>query len=64
MSYNYLIVETDDAVGLIQLNRPDAMNALSTALMIELGQALAEFEKDDIFDLAFVADLFDRYSSN
>ena len=33
-------------VGLIRLNRPQALNALSSPLMAELGAALAAFEAD------------------
>ena len=47
MSYSHLIVETHDRVGVVTLNRPKMLNALSTALMIELGRALAGFERDD-----------------
>ncbi len=46
MSFETIIVETHGAVGLIRLNRPDALNALSTALVRELGQALDAFEAD------------------
>jgi enoyl-CoA hydratase len=47
MSYDHIIVERRDAVGLITLNRPDALNALCTPLIRELGQALDDFEADD-----------------
>lgn len=47
MSYENIIVETHDAVGLIRLNRPEAYNALCIALINELGQALDAFEADD-----------------
>src|ERR1700690_4115950 len=46
MAYENLIVETRGRVGLIRLNRPQALNALNRALMGELGQALAAFEAD------------------
>jgi enoyl-CoA hydratase len=46
MSYGNLIVESRGRVGLIRLNRPQALNALNRALMRELGQALGEFEAD------------------
>ncbi|MGB7205440.1 MAG: enoyl-CoA hydratase [Anderseniella sp.] len=46
MSYKNIIVETRDAVGLIKLNRPDALNALNNALIDELNQALNAFEAD------------------
>ncbi len=47
MSYENIIVETREMVGLITLNRPDALNALSDPLMDELAQALDEFERED-----------------
>src|SRR5579863_10616740 len=47
MSYENILVETRGAVGLITLNRPQALNALCDALIRELGQALDTFEADD-----------------
>ena len=47
MAYENILVEKKGAVGLITLNRPKALNALSSALMAELGKALADFEADD-----------------
>ncbi len=46
MAYEFIIVETRGRVGLITLNRPDALNALSSPLMNELTQALDAFEAD------------------
>ena len=46
MSYTNISVETRDAVGLVTLNRPDALNALNSALIDELNQALDAFEAD------------------
>lgn len=46
-SYETLIVETRGAVGLITLNRPDALNALNSALIAELNCAVQGFEDDD-----------------
>jgi enoyl-CoA hydratase len=47
MAYENILVERRGAVGLVTLNRPKALNALSGALMRELGQALDEFERDE-----------------
>jgi len=47
MNYENIIVEVHANVGLITLNRPKALNALSTPLTIELGNALRRFEQDD-----------------
>ena len=47
MAYANLIVETRDHVGLVKLNRPDALNALNQDLLRELGEALGKFDADD-----------------
>ncbi len=46
MSYKNVLVETHDSVGLIRLNRPEALNALNSELIGELNQALDAFEND------------------
>ena len=46
MTFKTLIVERRDAVTLIRLNRPDALNALSGELMDELTAALDATEAD------------------
>jgi enoyl-CoA hydratase len=46
MAYQTLIVETADAVTLIRLNRPDAMNALNQQLMSELAAAMTAADAD------------------
>ncbi|MCB1430848.1 MAG: enoyl-CoA hydratase [Alphaproteobacteria bacterium] len=46
MDYENIIVETKDRVGLITLNRPKALNALNSALIAELNQALDAFDTD------------------
>ena len=47
MSYQFLLLEKKGRVGLITLNRPKQLNALSPALMTELGQALQACDSDD-----------------
>jgi enoyl-CoA hydratase len=47
MAYKTLIVEIDDNVALIRLNRPDALNALNSVLMAELARALTSADADD-----------------
>ena len=46
MSYEFITVEKKGRVGLITLNRPKQLNALSAKLMQELGQALRAFDAD------------------
>ncbi|AWM85556.1 enoyl-CoA hydratase [Microvirga sp. 17 mud 1-3] len=46
MAYETIIVETRGKVGLITLNRPQALNALNAALLGEVNRALDAFEAD------------------
>ncbi|TCM87041.1 enoyl-CoA hydratase [Rhodovulum steppense] len=47
MAYKTLIVEIEDHVALIRLNRPDALNALNAELMAELADAVAQANAND-----------------
>ncbi|AYN94665.1 MULTISPECIES: enoyl-CoA hydratase [Pseudomonas] len=46
MSYETLVIEIQERVALITLNRPQALNALNTKLINELNQALDGLERD------------------
>ncbi|RVH88120.1 enoyl-CoA hydratase, partial [Sinorhizobium medicae] len=46
MGYETLLVETRGRVGLITLNRPQALNALNAAVMRDLHEALNAFDAD------------------
>lgn len=47
MAFETIIVDIEDHVALIRLNRPDALNALNTQLLGELCSALEEAETND-----------------
>ncbi len=47
MAYQTLIVEIEDYVALVRLNRPEALNALNSQLLSELAEALAAADKND-----------------
>jgi enoyl-CoA hydratase len=47
MAYECILTETDGAVGVVTLNRPEALNAFNRQLMNELTNALKKFEDDD-----------------
>lgn len=46
MSYQTIIVEIEEHVALVRLNRPEALNALNAQLLAEVGQALSAFDAD------------------
>jgi enoyl-CoA hydratase len=45
--YQFILVERDEHVGIVTLNRPKELNALSTQLVRELADAIEEFDRDD-----------------
>ncbi|WP_108500726.1 enoyl-CoA hydratase [Paracoccus indicus] len=47
MAFETIIVEIEDEVALIRLNRPEALNALNATLLDELSSALAEADRND-----------------
>jgi enoyl-CoA hydratase len=47
MNYETILTSKEGMLGIITLNRPQALNALSTRLVTELASALDEFEKDE-----------------
>ncbi|UIP06725.1 enoyl-CoA hydratase-related protein [Erythrobacter sp. SDW2] len=47
MAYETILTETDGAVTIITLNRPQALNALSSVVLEELIDAFAAYQADD-----------------
>jgi enoyl-CoA hydratase len=47
MSYEHILMERREGIGLITLNRPAVHNALSNALIEEIGSALDAMEQDE-----------------
>ncbi len=47
MAFKTIIVEVDDHVTVIKLNRPDALNALNSELLGELATAVVEAERNE-----------------
>ena len=46
MAYNTLLLDKEGSVGIVTLNRPDAMNALNDELMTELTAVIDKLEAD------------------
>lgn len=47
MAYENILVDTEDGVGIVTLNRPATLNAMNRALSRELHDAVTTFEADD-----------------
>jgi hypothetical protein len=47
MTFENIVTERRERVGLVTLSRPKQLNALNDALMNDLGEALREFDKDE-----------------
>lgn len=46
-NYQYILVDHDERVGIVTLNRPKELNALRTDLVSEVATALEEFDRDE-----------------
>src|SRR2546423_11079552 len=46
-NYQYILVERDERVGIVTLNRPKELNALNTDLVGELADSMEDFDRDD-----------------
>lgn len=47
MTWQHLVVTREEAIAVVQLHRPDVLNALNRALMDELVTVLEDFDRDE-----------------
>jgi len=47
MNYEHILVEREDGVGIVTLNRPEKLNAMNRKLSSELRDAVKELDADD-----------------
>ena len=47
MTYEHILVEREDGVGIVTLNRPEKLNAMNRKMSGELRDAVKEFDADD-----------------
>lgn len=60
MAYEFILSERQNAVGVITLNRPEKLNALSFLLMQEVEDALCGYEADDAIAAVVLTGAGDR----
>ena len=54
MSFETVLIEKKDRIGLITLNRPQKFNTFNTKMAEELNAALQQFEKDGEVRVAII----------
>src|SRR6266536_2670783 len=47
MSYEHILVDIEDGVGIITLNRPEKLNAMNRRLVSEMHEVVQRFDEDD-----------------
>src|SRR6267143_3627978 len=47
MTYEHILLDTEDGVGILTLNRPDQLNAMNRKLAGELHDAVKQLDADD-----------------
>jgi len=60
LPYKTILTEKRDGLGIITLNRPDRLNALSRTLITELEQSLTLFEQDDTIKAIIITGTGDK----
>lgn len=53
-NYELILVRTEGRVGIVQINRPDALNALNAQVLSEITDALVAFDGDDAIGCAIL----------
>jgi 1,4-dihydroxy-2-naphthoyl-CoA synthase len=53
MTYTTVLTEIRGRVGIVTLNRPQAMNAFNAVLLAELFDAMEAFDKDENINTGF-----------
>ena len=60
MTYQHILLETEDGVGVITLNRPEKLNAMNRQLSGELHDAVKRLEADDAIGCIVITGAGDR----
>ena len=60
MAYKYLLLEKEDGIGILYINRPEAMKALNTGVLEEIIQAADEISRDDEIQVLIITGAGDK----
>ena len=60
MSYEHILVDREDGVGILTMNRPDKLNAMNRQLSGELRDAVKELDGDDAIGCIVITGAGDR----
>jgi len=60
MAYKYLLLEKEDGIGILYINRPEAMNALNTGVLEEIIEAAGEISRDDEIQVLIITGAGDK----
>src|SRR5499427_4209158 len=60
MTYEHILVEKEDGVGLVTLNRPEKLNAMNRRLSSELHDTVKELDADDTIGCIVITGAGDR----
>ena len=60
MAYKYLLLEKEDGIGILYINRPEAMNALNTGVLEEIIQAVGEISRDNEIQVLIITGAGDK----
>ncbi len=63
MPYEHIVVETEPPIGIIRLDRPKVLNALSFDVLREIVDALERFDKDDTIKATVLTGNDDAFSA-
>jgi enoyl-CoA hydratase/carnithine racemase len=60
MTYEHILLDREDGVGIVTLNRPDVLNAMNRKLSAELHDAVAQLDQDDAIGCIVITGAGDR----
>ncbi|HHV16644.1 MAG TPA: short-chain-enoyl-CoA hydratase [Gelria sp.] len=60
MAYKFILLEKEDGIGILYINRPEAMNALNTGVLEEIIQVAEEISRDDEIQVLIITGAGDR----